>query len=69
MLTLTDMHGNQIEIHLNTPSPHLRTCAVALLEYKKGELLIRKDEAYFYGHQDMSKHYRFGLRWGPGGSK
>jgi uncharacterized protein involved in tellurium resistance len=59
--------GPGIEIHLDEREPQARSCAIVLLENKKGELLVRREVRYVYGFQaELDRLYGWGMQWGRG---
>lgn len=55
-----------IEVRMDEGSDAKRMCAVALIENDTGRMRISREVAYFRGHDDMDKAYRWGLRWRAG---
>ncbi|AEW93846.1 MULTISPECIES: TerD family protein [Streptomycetaceae] len=67
MVTLYPSSGPQIEIALNERAPQARSCAVVLIENRKGELYVRREVRYVYGFQaELDRLYGWGLQWGRG---
>lgn len=59
--------GPRIEIPLNEREPQARSCAVVLIENRKGELVVRREVKYVYGFQaEIDRLYGWGLQWGRG---
>ncbi|WNI15358.1 TerD family protein [Actinacidiphila sp. ITFR-21] len=59
--------GPRIEISLNEREPQARSCAVLLIENRKGELVVRREVRYVYGFQaEIDRLYGWGLQWGRG---
>lgn len=59
--------GPRIEIPLNEREPQARSCAVVLIENRKGELFVRREVKYVYGFQaEIDRLYGWGLQWGRG---
>lgn len=59
--------GPRIEIPLNEREPQARSCAVVLIENKKGDLTVRREVKYVYGFQaELDRLYGWGLQWGRG---
>ncbi|WP_405730993.1 Tellurium resistance [Streptomyces sp. NBC_01537] len=59
--------GPRIEIPLTEREPQARSCAVVLIENKKGELTVRREVKYVYGFQaELDRLYGWGLQWGRG---
>ncbi|SFF02581.1 tellurite resistance protein TerA [Actinacidiphila alni] len=59
--------GPRIEIPLNEREPQARSCAVVLIENRKGELVVRREVRYVYGFQaEIDRLYGWGLQWGRG---
>jgi uncharacterized protein involved in tellurium resistance len=59
--------GPRIEIPLSEREPQARSCAVVLIENRKGELLVRREVKYVYGFQsELDRLYGWGLQWGRG---
>ncbi|MCE7081344.1 Tellurium resistance [Streptomyces sp. ST2-7A] len=67
LVTLITADGTHIEIGLTDPNPSARSCAVALIEREKGELVARREVKYVYGFQsEIDRLYGWGLAWGRG---
>jgi tellurite resistance protein TerA len=59
--------GPSIEIPLHERHPQARSCAVVLIENRKGELIVRREVKYVYGFQaEIDRLYGWGLQWGRG---
>jgi len=59
--------GPRIEIPLTEREPQARSCAVVLIENRKGELFVRREVKYVYGFQaEIDRLYGWGLQWGRG---
>ncbi|HEY5835918.1 TerD family protein [Streptomyces sp.] len=59
--------GPRIEIPLREREPQARSCAVVLIENRKGELTVRREVRYVYGFQaEIDRLYGWGLQWGRG---
>jgi tellurite resistance protein TerA len=59
--------GPRIEIPLSEREPQARSCAVVLIENRKGELWVRREVKYVYGFQaEIDRLYGWGLQWGRG---
>jgi tellurite resistance protein TerA len=59
--------GPRIEIPLSEREPQARSCAVVLIENRKGELFVRREVKYVYGFQaEIDRLYGWGLQWGRG---
>jgi tellurite resistance protein TerA len=59
--------GPRIEIPLTEREPQARSCAVVLIENRKGELMVRREVKYVYGFQaEIDRLYGWGLQWGRG---
>ena len=59
--------GPRIEIQLDEREPQARSCAVVLIENRKGELVVRREVKYVYGFQaEIDRLYGWGLQWGRG---
>jgi tellurite resistance protein TerA len=59
--------GPRIEIPLIERAPQARSCAVLLIEERKGELWARREVKYVYGFQaEIDRLYGWGLQWGRG---
>lgn len=59
--------GPRIEIPLTEREPQARSCAVVLIENRKGELIVRREVKYVYGFQaEIDRLYGWGLQWGRG---
>jgi uncharacterized protein involved in tellurium resistance len=67
VVTLVTSDGKNIEIGLNDPAPQARSCAVAMIEHHKGELVARREVKYVYGFQsEIDRLYGWGMSWGRG---
>lgn len=67
VVTLVTSDGKNIEIGLTNPAPQSRSCAVALIEHHKGELVARREVKYVYGFQsEIDRLYGWGMSWGRG---
>lgn len=67
MVTLYPSSGPRIEIPLGEREPQARSCAVVLIENRKGELVVRREVKYVYGFQaEIDRLYGWGLQWGRG---
>ncbi|MDF9812936.1 Tellurium resistance [Streptomyces sp. SPB162] len=67
MVTLFPSSGPRIEIPLSEREPQARSCAVVLIENRKGELIVRREVRYVYGFQaEIDRLYGWGLQWGRG---
>ena len=65
VVTLVPSSGPQIEVSLDERAPQARSCAVALIERVKDELVVRREVRYVYGFQSELDHlYGWGLQWG-----
>ena len=67
VVTLYPSSGPSIEIPLNERAPQARSCAVVLIENRRGELFVRREVRYVYGFQsELDRLYGWGLNWGRG---
>lgn len=67
LVTLFPSSGPRIEIPLTERAPQARSCAVVLMENRKGELTVRREVRYIYGFQaELDRLYGWGLQWGRG---
>ncbi|WP_199239336.1 Tellurium resistance [Streptomyces sp. ICBB 8177] len=67
VVTLYPSSGPRIEIPLTERAPQARSCAVVLIENRKGELTVRREVKYVYGFQsELDRLYGWGLQWGRG---
>jgi tellurite resistance protein TerA len=67
VVTLVASDGKNIEIGLSDPAPQARSCAVAMIEHHKGELVARREVKYVYGFQsEIDRLYGWGMSWGRG---
>jgi uncharacterized protein involved in tellurium resistance len=65
VVTLFPSGGPSIEIPLTERAPQARSCAVVLIENRKGELTVRREVRYVYGFQsELDRLYGWGLQWG-----
>jgi tellurite resistance protein TerA len=67
VVTLFLPGGPPIEVKLDQREPQARSCAVALIENKDGNLMVRREGRYVYGFQgELDRLYGFGLQWQRG---
>lgn len=67
VVTLFLPGGPPIEVRLDEHAPQARSCAVALIENKDGNLMVRREGKYVYGFQaELDRMYGFGLQWQRG---
>lgn len=67
VVTLYPPGRPEVEVRLDSPDNRAVSCAVALLKNDRGELTVSREVRYIHGTQeDVSKAYRWGLRWTPG---
>ncbi len=67
VVTLYPSSGPAIEIPLTERAPQARSCAVVLIENRKGEMMVRREVRYVYGFQsELDRLYGWGLNWGRG---
>ncbi|WP_049580497.1 Tellurium resistance [Streptomyces sp. SBT349] len=67
VVTLVSADGKNIEIGLVDPVPNARSCAVAMIEPRKGQLVARREVRYVYGFQsEIDRLYGWGMAWGRG---
>ncbi|RMI45194.1 Tellurium resistance [Streptomyces triticirhizae] len=65
VVTLATPDGKNVEIGCTDPPPQARSCAVALIEEEKGQLVARREVRYVYGFQsEIDRLYGWGLSWG-----
>ncbi len=66
-VTLHPPTGQRLVVELHEQDPHARSCAVALIENRDGQLTMRREARYVYGYQaDLDRLYGWGLQWGRG---
>ncbi|MGC0420267.1 TerD family protein [Embleya sp. AB8] len=67
VVTLTPATGPELEIRLDETGGAARSCAVALVENRGGELTIQREVRYIKGNQQkVDEAYGWGLRWRAG---
>ncbi|KRV46536.1 Tellurium resistance [Wenjunlia vitaminophila] len=67
LVTLFPSMGPRIEIKLDERAPEARSCAVLLLENRKGHFLVRREVKYVYGFQsELDGLYGWGMQWARG---
>ncbi|MGP4110516.1 Tellurium resistance [Streptomyces sp. 4N509B] len=67
VVTIVASDGKNVEIGLTDPAPQARSCAVALVEHHKGQLVARREVRYVYGFQsEIDRLYGWGMSWGRG---
>jgi tellurite resistance protein TerA len=65
--TLYPASGGPITIRLDDPRDGARSCAIALLESRGGELVVRREVNYVNGAQRaLDEAYGWGMRWMAG---
>jgi tellurite resistance protein TerA len=65
-VTVTVPNQPVIEVRVNSTSNFLRCCAIAMLENENGSLKLTKLDEYFSGHQELDRHYHWGMNWVKG---
>jgi tellurite resistance protein TerA len=59
--------GPEIEVRLDEPDPSSPTCAIAMLENRGGDLVVRREVRYIRGGQaDVDAAYGWGMEWARG---
>ncbi|MFF4739315.1 Tellurium resistance [Streptomyces sp. NPDC001262] len=59
--------GQRLVVELREQAQHARSCAVALIENRNGQLTMRREARYVYGYQaDLDRLYGWGLQWARG---
>ena len=67
VVTVYPQSGPEIETRLDATSDRARICAIALLEETGGELVLRRENTYIEGAQDvLDRTYGWGLNWRAG---
>jgi tellurite resistance protein TerA len=67
VVTLFPPGGPEVQVRLDNPDRRARSCAIALLKNEKGELTVTREVQYINGSQaEVSKAYRWGLKWAAG---
>jgi uncharacterized protein involved in tellurium resistance len=67
VVTLYPNSGPRIEIKLDEHAPQARSCAVLLIENRKGHLIVRREVKYVYGFQsELDRLYGWGMQWARG---
>ena len=67
VVTLFPPGGRPIEVKLDQRASQARSCAVALIENKGGNLTVRREARYVYGFQaELDRLYGWGLQWQRG---
>ncbi len=67
IVTVYPQVGPQIETRLDATSDRARICAVAMLAQTGGELVLRRENQYIEGAQDvLDRTYGWGLNWRAG---
>lgn len=67
VVTLYPPAGPPVEVRLESGDDRAISCAIAMIENKKGDLTVTRKVEYINGAQDaVSRAYRFGLKWTPG---
>jgi tellurite resistance protein TerA len=65
--TMYPASGPSITINLDDPRDGARVCAIALLEPRGGELVVRREVNYINGAQRaLDEAYGWGMRWSAG---
>jgi tellurite resistance protein TerA len=67
IVTLYPASGPEIEVRLDEADTGSPTCAIAMLENKGGELVVRREIRYIRGGQaDLDRAYGWGMEWTRG---
>ncbi|MBV9922150.1 MAG: tellurium resistance protein [Pseudonocardia sp.] len=67
VVTLYPASGPEIEVRLDEADTASPTCAIAMLENKGGELVVRREVRYIRGGQaDLDRAYDWGMEWTRG---
>ena len=67
IVTLYPPTGPEVEVRLGSHNNRARTCAIALIKNEKNELTVTREVRYINGTQsEISKAYRWGLKWSTG---
>ncbi|AFZ15478.1 stress protein [Crinalium epipsammum PCC 9333] len=56
-------NGEEIFLELDNPDNNRPFCAAAMIKNTGSKIVASKEEKYFSGHEEASKHYKFGLNW------
>ena len=67
VVTLFPAVGPQVEVRLDESDPGAPTCAIAMLENQRGELVVHREVRYIQGGQaDLDRAYGWGMEWTRG---
>lgn len=67
VVTLKYPGGADIEVRLNEHQDGKIMCAIAMIENVKNETFrVERLVEYFNGHQNMDRHYQWGMQWQAG---
>ncbi|WP_132975524.1 TerD family protein [Pseudonocardia dioxanivorans] len=67
VVTLYPASGPEIEVRLDEPDPQARTCVIAMLENRGGDLVVQREMNYIRGGQsDVDQAYGWGMQWARG---
>ena len=67
VITVSSPANPDIFIHMKEYDSKQRMCAAAMFENVNDEALsVEKLMDFFYGHADLEKYYRWGIKWGYG---
>ncbi|WP_256278484.1 TerD family protein [Rhodococcus erythropolis] len=67
IVTLYPPTGPEVEVRLGSHNNRACTCAIALIKNEKNELTVTREVRYINGTQsEISKAYRWGLKWSTG---
>ncbi|GJF04231.1 TerD family protein [Pseudonocardia sp. D17] len=67
VVTLYPATGPEIEVRLDEPDPQARTCVIAMLENRGGDLVVQREMNYIRGGQsDVDQAYGWGMQWARG---
>ncbi|RTL66786.1 MAG: tellurium resistance protein [Pseudonocardiaceae bacterium] len=67
IVTLFPASGPEIEVRLDEPDPQARTCVIAMLENRGGDLVVNREMRYIRGGQsDVDRAYGWGMQWARG---
>lgn len=67
VVTLYPAAGPEIEVRLDEPDSQARTCVIAMLENRGGDLVVNREVRYVRGGQsDVDQAYGWGMQWARG---
>lgn len=66
VVTIKNKNSEDLVVHLTSNNSGQGMCGIALIENENGQLKVKNVENYFAGHQELDRHFGFGLKWVSG---